>query len=276
MANKGLKYYSNQLELSLGNIAKFSLCLFENNANFFAKIPLLKTFGRLPIDASIIFNLLDMDVNPDFFGYGFYCSYFLHKEDIGLDDTRVFNPDGSKDIYVYDHFVSHDGSHYVWSFKSAAAGGFMAGFAVFLIPGGEALFLLKAFTNGFMSGYNTKLFDLLTDQENHNVFELLFKPLVSGIIDGFLSIMTSKISHYIGKYIPLGNNNDLTREVFDFALKNKISILLAIESAFSYTIKELKTDIMVQYGCDVLLHGTSRLLANENNETIITILGWIL
>ena len=70
MANKGMKDYANQLELSLGNIATFSLSLFENDANMFVTIPLLKTFGRLPFETSLIFNLLDKDIAPDFFGCG--------------------------------------------------------------------------------------------------------------------------------------------------------------------------------------------------------------
>lgn len=118
MANKGLKFYANQLQLSLNNVAIFSLSLFEDNANLFVTIPLLKTFGRCQIETSLIFNLLDRDTIPDFFGYGFRSNHYLKTTDMSLDPTPVENADGLVDYYEYDSGSIEQNNIIVSKFKN--------------------------------------------------------------------------------------------------------------------------------------------------------------
>ena len=95
--NKGLKKYTKQISLTVGNAAESSININKDDANLHILLPLITTVGLSPIETSLIFNLQDKS-ESDLFGRGFKLNYF---NKITSDETtiKVKNSDGSIDEY---------------------------------------------------------------------------------------------------------------------------------------------------------------------------------
>ena len=68
--NKGLKKYTKQVSLTVGNAAETSINVNKDDANLHISLPLITTVGLCPIETSLTFNLQDKNEN-ELFGKGF-------------------------------------------------------------------------------------------------------------------------------------------------------------------------------------------------------------
>lgn len=102
MANKGLKSYCKFLTHSLDSLAKTSVNINKNDANFHIIIPLIETVGNGLIKTSLIYNHQNKD-EKEFFGKGFKLNYFTKIQNTE-DKISVFNADGSIDDYLKPSF----------------------------------------------------------------------------------------------------------------------------------------------------------------------------
>ena len=95
--NKGLKKYTKQISLTVGNAAETSINVNKDDANLHISIPLISSVGLCPIETNLIFNLQDKNVTG-LFGKGFKLNFC---KDIKLNggNIEVKNADGSTDLY---------------------------------------------------------------------------------------------------------------------------------------------------------------------------------
>lgn len=96
--NKGLKNYTKQVSLTVGNAAQTSINVNKDDANLHISLPLITTVGLCPIETSLIFNLQDKE-ESEFFGKGFKLNFF-NKITMNGTSIEVKNSDGSVDIYT--------------------------------------------------------------------------------------------------------------------------------------------------------------------------------
>lgn len=96
--NKGLKNYTKQVSLTVGNAAQTSINVNKDDANLHISLPLITTVGLCPIETSLIFNLQDKD-ESEFFGKGFKLNFF-NKITMNGTSIDVKNSDGSVDVYT--------------------------------------------------------------------------------------------------------------------------------------------------------------------------------
>ena len=95
--NKGLKSYTKQISLTVGNAAQTSINVNKSDANLHISLPLITTVGLCPIETSLTFNLQDKD-EIDLFGKGFKLNFFNKITSSGTT-IDVKNSDGSVDTY---------------------------------------------------------------------------------------------------------------------------------------------------------------------------------
>lgn len=95
--NKGLKKYTKQVSLTVGNAAETSINVNKDDANLHISLPLITTVGLCPIETSLTFNLQDKNEN-ELFGKGFKLNFFNKITSSGSTIT-VKNSDGSVDTY---------------------------------------------------------------------------------------------------------------------------------------------------------------------------------
>lgn len=96
--NKGLKNYTKQISLTVGNAAETSINVNKEDANLHISLPLITTVGLCPIETSLTFNLQDKN-EVDLFGKGFKLNFF--KKIISTKNViNVKNSDGSNDEYT--------------------------------------------------------------------------------------------------------------------------------------------------------------------------------
>ena len=95
--NKGLKKYTKQISLTVGNAAETSINVNKDDANLHISIPLISSVGLCQIETNLIFNLQDKNVTG-LFGKGFKLNFC---KDIKLNggNIEVKNADGSTDLY---------------------------------------------------------------------------------------------------------------------------------------------------------------------------------
>ena len=72
--NKGLKNYTKQISLTVGNAAETSINVNKEDANLHISLPLITTVGLCPIETSLTFNLQDKN-EVDLFGKGFKLNF---------------------------------------------------------------------------------------------------------------------------------------------------------------------------------------------------------
>ena len=73
--NNGLKNYTKQIRLTVGNAAETSININKEDANLHISLPLITTIGLNPIETILTFNLQDKD-EIDLFGKGFKLNFF--------------------------------------------------------------------------------------------------------------------------------------------------------------------------------------------------------
>lgn len=95
--NKGLKNYTKQISLTVGNAAETSINVNKKDANLHISLPLITTIGLCPIETSLTFNLQDKG-ESDLFGKGFKLNFFNKITSSGTT-IKVKNSDGSTDEY---------------------------------------------------------------------------------------------------------------------------------------------------------------------------------
>lgn len=93
--NKGLKKFTKQITLAVGNAAETSININKQDANLHISVPLIATIGLNPIETSLTFNLQDKAINNEF-GKGFKLNFYKK-----ISGTTVYNYDGSSDSYTY-------------------------------------------------------------------------------------------------------------------------------------------------------------------------------
>ena len=59
--NNGLKNYTKQIRLTVGNAAETSININKEDANLHISLPLITTIGLNPIETILTFNLQDKD-----------------------------------------------------------------------------------------------------------------------------------------------------------------------------------------------------------------------
>ena len=96
--NKGLKNYTKQISLTVGNAAETSINVNKEDANLHISLPLITTVGLCPIETSLTFNLQDKN-EVDLFGKGFKLNFFK-KITSTKNVINVKNNDGSNDEYT--------------------------------------------------------------------------------------------------------------------------------------------------------------------------------
>ena len=95
--NKGLKNYTKQVSLTVGNAAQTSINVNKDDANLHISLPLITTVGLCPIETSLTFNLQDKN-EIELFGKGFKLNFF-NKISMSGTTIDVKNSDGSIDAY---------------------------------------------------------------------------------------------------------------------------------------------------------------------------------
>lgn len=95
--NKGLKKYTKQISLTVGNAAETSINVNKKDANLHISLPLITTIGLCPIETSLTFNVQDKG-ESDLFGKGFKLNFFNRITSSGTT-IKVKNSDGSTDEY---------------------------------------------------------------------------------------------------------------------------------------------------------------------------------
>lgn len=96
--NQGLKKYSKQISLTVGNAAQTSINVNKDAANLHIVLPLINTVGPNQIETSLIFNLQDMKESFSF-GKGFRLNYYSKISKHSDNLNQVTNSDGSTDLY---------------------------------------------------------------------------------------------------------------------------------------------------------------------------------
>lgn len=99
--NKGLKKYTKQVSLTVGNAAQTSINVNKDDANLHISLPLITTVGLCPIETSLTFNLQDKN-EIELFGKGFKLNFF-NKITMSGTTIDVKNSDGSIDAYRSSH-----------------------------------------------------------------------------------------------------------------------------------------------------------------------------
>ena len=95
--NNGLKNYTKQIRLTVGNAAETSININKEDANLHISLPLITTIGLNPIETILTFNLQDKD-EIDLFGKGFKLNFFNKVTSSGTT-IKVKNSDGTIDEY---------------------------------------------------------------------------------------------------------------------------------------------------------------------------------
>lgn len=95
--NKGLKKYTKQISLTVGNAAETSINVNKKDANLHISLPLITTIGLCPIETSLTFNVQDKGESY-LFGKGFKLNFFNRITSSGTT-IKVKNSDGSTDEY---------------------------------------------------------------------------------------------------------------------------------------------------------------------------------
>lgn len=96
--NKGLKNYTKQIALTVGNAAEISININKEDANLHIVLPLITTVGLCPIETGLVFNLQDKN-DSELFGKG--CKLNLYsKVTYTAGKVSVKSFDGAQDEYL--------------------------------------------------------------------------------------------------------------------------------------------------------------------------------
>ena len=109
--NKGLKNYTKQLALTVGNAAEASININKQDANLHITLPLITTVGLCPIETSLIFNLQDKN-DAELFGKGCKLNFYS-KITNSANKNVIKNFDGSTDEYLSSNNYYNKDSYYV-------------------------------------------------------------------------------------------------------------------------------------------------------------------
>lgn len=96
--NKGLKNYTKQISLAVGNAAEVSINTNKKDANLHITLPLITTVGLCPIETSLVFNLQDSN-DIELFGKGCKLNFYS-KITTASNKNIIKNFDGSTDEYL--------------------------------------------------------------------------------------------------------------------------------------------------------------------------------
>lgn len=96
--NKGLKNYTKQITLTIGNAAEANINTNKQDANLHITLPLITTIGLCPIETSLVFNLQDK-YDEELFGKGCKLNFYS-KITYTSDKNKIKNFDGSTDEYL--------------------------------------------------------------------------------------------------------------------------------------------------------------------------------